>query len=63
MGTLFLTTILSYQQVMAIANRLVSINLLSAQQKTEILIELRKTVPSCPLIIKPNDTKRNSGNR
>jgi hypothetical protein len=62
MGTLFLTTILSCQQVIAIANRLVSINLLTPQQKTEILVELRKTVPSCPLIIKPNDSKRTSSN-
>lgn len=52
MGTLFLTTVLSCQQVLNIANRLVNISLLSPQQKTEILLELKKVVPSCPLIIK-----------
>jgi hypothetical protein len=62
MGALFLTTILSCHQVAIIANRLVNISLLTSQQKNEILIELRKTVPSCPLIIKANDSKRNSGN-
>jgi hypothetical protein len=62
MGTLFLTTILSCQQVIAIANRLVNVSLLTSQQKNEILLELRKTVPSCPLVIKPNDSKRTTGN-
>lgn len=57
MGTLFLTTFLSCRQVVTIANRLVSISLLTPQQKNEILVELRKTVPSCPLVIKPNDLK------
>jgi hypothetical protein len=52
MGALFLTTVLSCSQVLSIANRLVNINLLSSKQKTEILFELRKVVPSCPLIIK-----------
>jgi hypothetical protein len=58
MGTLFLTTVLSCSQVLTIANRLVSINLLSSKQKTEILFELRKVVPSCPLIIKPNERSK-----
>lgn len=52
MGTLFLTTIISCQQVLDIANRLVNIKLLSPQQRTEILQELKKTVPSCPLVVK-----------
>lgn len=58
MGTLFLTTILSCQQVIVIANRLVNVNLLTVKQKNEILSELHKTVPSCPLIIKSNETKK-----
>lgn len=62
MGSLFLTTIISCSQVMTIANRLVGIALLTPQQKTEILFELRKTVPSCPLVIKSNEPKRTSGN-
>ena len=54
MGTLFLTTILSCQQVITIANKLVAVKLLSPEQKLEILLELKKVVPSCPLIIKPD---------
>lgn len=60
MGTLFLTTVLSCSQVLTIANRLVSISLLSSKQKTEILFELRKVVPSCPLIIKSNERPKSS---
>jgi hypothetical protein len=57
MITLFLTTVLSCQQVSAIANRLTNVNLLTAQQKKEILFEISKTVTSCPLIIKSNGKK------
>jgi hypothetical protein len=52
MSALFLTTILSCSDIVVIANRLVNINLLTPTQKTEILLELKKVVPSCPLIIK-----------
>jgi len=62
MGSLFLTTILSCNQVVGVLNRLQNIALLTPQQKNEILVELRKTVPSCPVIIKSNDTKRKAGN-
>jgi hypothetical protein len=61
MGTLLLTTVLSCNQVIQISNRLIDISLLSPKQKMEIINELRKTVPSCPLIIKHNDSKRTSG--
>ena len=54
---LFLTTILSCSDIMMIANRLVNVKLLTSEQKTEILWELKKVVPSCPLIIKPNVRK------
>lgn len=57
MAPLFLTTILSCSQVMMIANRLVNVRMLTSEQKTEILVELKKVVPSCPLIIKPNARK------
>jgi hypothetical protein len=60
MGTLFLTTVLSCSQVLTIANRLVNVSLLSNKQKTEILFELRKVVPSCPLIIQPNERPKSS---
>jgi hypothetical protein len=57
MFTLFLTTILTCSDIAMIANRLVNVKLLTSQQKTEILWELKKVVPSCPLIIKSNDRK------
>ena len=57
MISLFLTTILSCSDIVMIANRLVNVRLLTLEQKTEILRELKKVVPSCPLIIKPNGTK------
>ena len=62
MGSLVLTTILSCNQVIAVINRLQNISLLSSQQKTEILVELKRVVPSCPVIIKSNDTKTKTGN-
>lgn len=57
MPILFLTTILSCSDIAMIANRLVSVRLLTTQQKTEILWELKKVVPSCPLIINSNVRK------
>ena len=57
MTPLFLTTILSCSDIAMIANRLVNVKLLTSEQKIEILRELKKVVPSCPLIIKPNVRK------
>jgi hypothetical protein len=57
MFTLFLTTILTCSDIIMIANRLVNVKLLTFQQKTEILWELKKVVPSCPLIIKSDVRK------
>lgn len=62
MDPILLTTILSCSQVIGLANRIQGIALLSSQQKAEIVIELRKSVPSCPVVIKPNDAKTKSGN-
>lgn len=62
MGSLFLTTILNCNQVIGVLNRLQNIALLSPQQKTEILAELKRVAPSCPVIIKPNDSKTKAGN-
>jgi hypothetical protein len=52
MVSVFLTTFLSCSQVLGIANRIRAIVGLSYQQKMEIVNELRKVVPSCPVIIK-----------
>jgi hypothetical protein len=62
MGSLFLTTILSCNQVIGVLNRLQNIALLSPQQKVEILAELKRVAPSCPVIIKSNDKKTKAGN-
>lgn len=53
--SIFLTTFLSCSQVYIIANRLQSIIGLNYQQKIEIANELRKVVPSCPVIINKDD--------
>lgn len=52
MVSVFLATFLSCSQVLGIANRIQSIIGLTYQQKIEIVNELRKVVPSCPVIIK-----------
>lgn len=53
-----LSTILSCNQVLAIANRLQQALMLTPQQRYEILIELRKVVPTCPVIIQHNDNNK-----
>lgn len=62
MVSLFLTTILSCNEVIGVLNRLQNIALLSSQQKIEILTELKKVAPSCPVIIKSHDTKTKTSN-
>lgn len=49
--SIFLVTFLSCSQVQSIVNRLQGIAMLTPQQKIEIVKELKKTVPSCPIII------------
>lgn len=60
--SIFLVTVLSCGQVYAILNRLQGIAMLTSQQKTEIAIELKKVVPSCPIVIKKDDTKTRGSN-
>ena len=62
MGTLFLTTVITCRQLLGIASRITNSSVLTSQQKTEIVIELRNLVPSCPIVIKPYDPKRTPGN-
>lgn len=57
MIALFLTTFLSCSDLVKIANRLANVSLLTPKQKTEILWELKKVVPTCPLIIKSDEQK------
>ena len=53
--SILLTTFLNCSQVYAIANRLQNIIGLNYQQKIEIVNELRKIVPSCPVFINKDD--------
>jgi len=55
MVSVFLTTFLNCSQVFAILTKLQSIMGLTHQQKIEIINELKKVVPSCPIIINYND--------
>jgi hypothetical protein len=51
----FLTTFISCSQAFTIINRLQVVMGLTYQQKMEIVNELRKVVPSCPIIVNPDD--------
>ncbi len=56
MVALLLTTTISCSDAVKIINRLVSVTGLTPLQKTEIIQEVRKTIPFCPVVIK-KDTK------
>lgn len=58
MVPLYLTIFLSCSQVFSIANRIQNIVGLNYHQKIEIVNELRKVVPSCPVIIINSESKR-----
>lgn len=60
--SIFLTTFLSCSQVLGIANKLQGIIGLTYHQKIEIANELRKVVPSCPIIIKNDDGRTKTRN-
>jgi hypothetical protein len=50
--SIFLVTFLNCSQVQTIANKLQNIAMLTSEQKTEIVEELKKAVPTCPVVIK-----------
>lgn len=56
MVALLLTTTISCTDALKIINRIVNVTGLTPLQKTEIIQEVRKTIPFCPVVIK-NDTK------
>jgi hypothetical protein len=60
--SIFLITFLSCSQVQATINRLQNIAILSSEQKTEIVQELRKVAPTCPIIIKNDDRSTKTRN-
>jgi hypothetical protein len=56
--SIFLVAFLSCNHLSAIANRLQNIAILTTQQKNEIMMELIKVVPTCPVIIHQNEQHR-----
>lgn len=57
--TLLLSTIISCNQAIGIIYRIQEIVGLTEIQKTEILSEIRKVIPSCPVKVIPNARKSN----
>lgn len=57
MVEIFSVTIISCFQAFAIFNRLQDIAELTPKQKTEFIQEIKKVIPSCPIIIQ-NDTQK-----
>ena len=57
MASIFLTTILSCNQVLSIANRVQQVLNISHQQRYEVLLELKKVVPTCPVVVNPENKK------
>lgn len=57
----FATTIINCSDAVSIINRVTKVVGLTNQQRIEIIQTIQKSIPTCPLIIKPNDTKRTSG--
>lgn len=62
MEPIFLTTVLSCGQLLGLSNRIANNSLLTSRQKIEIIAELQQFVPSCPIIIKPYESKRTPSN-
>jgi hypothetical protein len=54
---ILLVTFLNCGQLYSILNRMETVLHLTPQQKAEIVLELRKVVPTCPVIIKSEPKK------
>ena len=52
MVVLFASTIISCTDAMSIIHRITKVVGLTEHQKTEIVQEIRKTIPFCPVIVK-----------
>lgn len=57
MVALMLSTTISCSQAISILNRVQNVMGLTTQQKLEIMMELRKFIPSCP--VKIDSSKQN----
>jgi hypothetical protein len=55
MVTLLLTTTISCTDALSIIHRLTKVTGLTPIQKSEIIQEVRKTIPFCPVTIKKDD--------
>lgn len=60
---LLASTVISCADAISIFNRVTSVVGLTPKQKIEIVTELKKTIHSCPVIIKPNELKQKQSNR
>lgn len=56
MVALILSTTISCSQAISILNRVQNVIGLTSQQKLEILMELKKMIPSCPVKIEKNQS-------
>jgi len=61
MVVLFAATIINCSDAIFIINRITKVVGLTNQQRIEIIQTIQKSIPSCPLIIRTNDSKRTSG--
>jgi len=55
MGVLLLTATISCTDALGIIHRLTKVTGLTSIQKSEIIQEVRKTIPFCPVTIKKDD--------
>jgi hypothetical protein len=55
-----LSTIISCSQAFSLVNRITNVVGLTPQQKIEIIKEVRKVVPSCPVTIQKDAPKQTS---
>jgi len=62
MVALFIATTISCSDALRIINRITSVVGLTNQQRIEIIQTVRQSIPTCPVKIESNDTKRTSSN-
>lgn len=60
MVALFLTTTISCYDAVLIVNRIQSVVGLTQQQKVEIIQTVRKSIPTCPLKVVPNERPKSN---
>jgi hypothetical protein len=55
---LLFSTIITCSDALSILNKVTSIVGLTSKQKIEIVSELRKLIPSCPIVIKKDESTK-----